>query len=536
MVTRTEDVLRRLEEIISSLKDIETGQRGYVITGEETYLEPYSDGLGKIESEVHEVRAFTKDNSQQQRRLDTLDPLIAQRLAFAKEVIEARKNGTFEDAQKMIADGKGKQTMDEIRKVVRTMGNAEADVLRKRQADAADSATRTKCVIVFGGLAAAIVLSLAGRFLTRNIARPLGEVTAAAGRIADGDLHVEFANTGRDDEVGVLSQTFQRMCGSLTMLAGRARQIAEGDLTIQIQPHSEADTLGNAFADMVKNLRRTMHELLESTNVLAASASEIMSSTRQLAASATETAAAVTETTVTVEEMKQTSHASSQNAKSVADDAQKALEFARGGKSASDESIESMMGIRKQMGAVAESILGLSAQGQTIGEIIATVDDLAAQSKLLAVNAAIEAAKAGDEGKGFAVVAQEVRSLAEQSKQATLQVRTILNDIQKATGSAVLTTELGSKLVEAGVRQSTSSGESIRTLAASVANAAQVSTQIAAISQQQFVGMDQVAMAMENIRTASTQSVASTRQAETAARQLHELGQHLKDLVGRFKV
>ena len=536
MVTRTENVLRRLEEIISSLKDIETGQRGYVITGEETYLEPYSDGLGKIENEVREVRALTKDNGEQQGRLETLDPLIAQRLAFAKEVIEARKGGTFEDAQKMIASGKGQQTMDEIRKVVTVMGNAETGLLKKRQADAADAATRTKQVIVFGGLAAAIVLSLAGWFITRNIARPLGEVTAAAGRIADGDLHVEFASAGREDEVGVLMQTFQRMGQSLTVLAGRARQIAEGDLTIQIQPQSAADTLGNAFADMVKNLRRTMQELWESTNVLAASASEILASTVQLAASATETAAAVTETTVTVEEMKQTSQASSQNAKAVADDAQKAMEFARGGKSASDQSIESMAGIRQQMGAVAESILSLSAQGQTIGEIIATVDDLAAQSKLLAVNAAIEAAKAGDEGKGFSVVAQEVRSLAEQSKQATLQVRTILNDIQKATGSAVLTTELGSKLVEAGVRQSTSSGESIRALAASVANAAQVSTQIAATSQQQFAGMDQVAMAMENIRTASTQTVASTRQAETAARQLHELGQHLKDLVGRFKV
>ena len=191
--------------------------------------------------------------------------------------------------------------------------------------------------------------------------------------------------------------------------------------------------------------------------------------------------------------------------------------------------------IRQHMGAVAETILSLTAQSQAIGEIVATVDDLAAQSKLLAVNAAIEAAKAGDEGRGFAVVAQEVRSLAEQSKQATTQVRGILNEIQKVTGSAVLATEQGGKAVEVGVRQSLSAGESIRALAESITGAAQSAVQIAATSQQQSIGMDQVAMAMENIKTASTQTVASTKQAERAAQRLHEIGQRLKQLVERFK-
>src|SRR2546429_5481422 len=123
-----------------------------------------------------------------------------------------------------------------------------------------------------------------------------------------------------------------------------------------------------------------------------------------------------------------------------------------------------MQGIRGQMSSIAESILSLSAQSQAIGAIIASVDDLAAQSKLLAVNAAIEAAKAGEQGKGFAVVAQEVKSLAEQSKQATVQVRKLLNDIQKATSAAVMATEQGNKAVEAGVKQSTEAGGSIRVL------------------------------------------------------------------------
>jgi len=134
------------------------------------------------------------------------------------------------------------------------------------------------------------------------------------------------------------------------------------------------------------------------------------------------------------------------------------------------------------------------------------------------------------------VVAQEVKSLAEQSKQATAQVRTILGDIQKAISTAVLATEQGSKAVETGVKQSTEAGESIRMLADSIAEAAQAATQIAASSQQQLAGMDQVALAMENIKLASAQNVAGTKQAETVAQTLHELGKKLKHLVEQYKV
>jgi methyl-accepting chemotaxis protein len=372
--------------------------------------------------------------------------------------------------------------------------------------------------------------------LGRVLAGPLERIAQAADKIADGDISTEFTDADRSDEPGALMQAFQRMSRSLSVLSGRARQVAEGDLTAEIKPRSERDVLGNAFANMVVSLRRVVQELLDSVNVLGSSATEIMASTTQLASSAAETATAITETTATVEEVKQTSQLSSQKAKSVATEAQKAVEVARSGKRAVDQTIEGMNGIRQQMGSVAESILSLSAQSYSIGEIIATVDDLAAQSKLLAVNASIEAAKAGEEGRGFSVVAQEVKSLAEQSKQATTQVRTILNDIQKATSSAVLATEQGSKAVETGVRQSTAAGDSIGTLADNIAGAAQAATQIAATSQQQFVGMDQVALAMENIKTAGAQTVASTKQAEIAAQQLHEVGQKLKQLVTQFKV
>jgi methyl-accepting chemotaxis protein len=192
--------------------------------------------------------------------------------------------------------------------------------------------------------------------------------------------------------------------------------------------------------------------------------------------------------------------------------------------------------IREQMDSIAQTIVRLSEQSQSIGGIIASVTDIADQSNLLAVNAAIEAAKAGEHGKGFAVVAQEIKNLAGQSKQATSEVRNILNDVQKATSAAVMATEQGSKAVETGVKQSVLAGEAIRFLSESSNEAVQAATQIVASSQQQVVGMDQISVAMQNINQAGTETAVSMVQSEKAAKNLHELGQKLKDMVDRFKV
>ena len=171
-----------------------------------------------------------------------------------------------------------------------------------------------------------------------------------------------------------------------------------------------------------------------------------------------------------------------------------------------------------------------------MGEIIARVGGLAEQSNLLAVNAAIEAAKAGEQGKGFAVVAQEVKDLADQSRQATKQVRIILSDIQKAISATVMIAEQGSITVASGVVQTTEAGDAIRILAESIADSAQAAAQIAATSQQQLAGMDQVAMAMENIKQVSAENAAGSKQSAASAQNLHELGQKLKQMSERFKL
>lgn len=277
--------------------------------------------------------------------------------------------------------------------------------------------------------------------------------------------------------------------------------------------------------------RAITRKLREGVAQISSATAEILATTTQVASGAAETATSVNETTATVEEAKQTAHASAQKAKYVLDSAQKSAQVSQKGKASVTQTVEGMNRIREQMEDVAESIARLSEQSQAIGEIIGTVNDLADQSNLLAVNAAIEAAKAGEHGKGFAVVAQEVKSLAEQSKQATTQVRGILSDVQKATNAAVLATEQGTKAVESGVKLSADSSESIQILAESIGEFSQVATQIVASVQQQLAGMDQIALAMGNIKQATEQNLGGTKQAEQAAQGLNSLAELLRSMI-----
>jgi len=283
-------------------------------------------------------------------------------------------------------------------------------------------------------------------------------------------------------------------------------------------------------------LRELLEETRDTANILASSVNDILAGTAQIARATEETSIAFNEATVTVEEIKQTAHVSSQKAKSVSDAAQQAAQVSRDGSKSVAEAIEGMQRIHGQMTLIADSTEQLSEQTHAIGEIISAVNDLAEQSNLLAVNAAIEAARAGEQGRGFAIVAQEVKSLAEQSKQATLQVRSILGDIQQATNRTVLATEQGGKAVEAGVNESSEANEAIRGLSESIVESAHAATQIAVSAQQQLIGMDQLVLAMESIRGATVQNAASAKQAETGAQGLHMLGQKLQGMLARFQV
>jgi PAS domain S-box-containing protein len=341
-------------------------------------------------------------------------------------------------------------------------------------------------------------------------------------------------SSGQTMEVLYNASVYKNETGEVLGVFAAARDITASKLQ-EKELIEYRDQLEETVKQRTADLTKIIIEVRETVNVLASASSEILAATTQVATGTAETSTAIHETSTTVEEVQQASKQSSQKAQNVADSAQKVVQVFQNGKKAVEETTAGISNIKEQMDSIAQTVVRLSEQSQSIGGIIASVTDIADQSNLLAVNAAIEAAKAGEQGKGFAVVAQEIKNLASQSKQATLKVRNILNDVQKATGAAVMATEQGSKAVDSGLKQSLLAGEAIRILAESSNEAVQASTQIVASSQQQVVGMDQIGIAMQNISQAGTETAVSMAQAERSARSLYELGQKLKDLIGDFK-
>lgn len=443
---------------------------------------------------------LSERNRNEPNILHRIEELNKVRLAFKQtrdtQLIPLIYEGKTEEARKL-ALGIQAERFEMMRSItMELVKEAEQDTHRYMIESEKNARGSIRIFMVVGAIAVLIGVFVA-LSSDKILAAPLTEIAALAKRVGSGELKVDVPFVNRLDEVGILAQTFRKM---------------------------------------VENLQKQTRDITEAVNVLASSSNEIAATTAQLASGTEETAVAVSQTTATAEEVKQTTGVSSQKARHVSDIAQNAVQVAQAGTKLVGETIEGISRIMEQMEYIAETIVRLSEHNQAIGDIIATVDDLAEQSNLLAVNASIEAAKAGEHGKGFIVVAQEIKGLADQSKQATRQVRTILNDIQKSSSAAVMATEKGSKAVEAVVKQSSGTGDSIGELSRIINEASQAAMQIAASSQQALVGVDQVALAMNSIKQATSQNAASTKQVEVTVRNLQELGQRLKTLVEHYKV
>ncbi len=263
-----------------------------------------------------------------------------------------------------------------------------------------------------------------------------------------------------------------------------------------------------------------------------AAAAKILTGTAQQVAIASEQAAAVRQTVATTDELAETADQSARRARTVAERAHLSAEVARGGTSAVAESSEAMSEIRAQVESIGGIVVTLAERGQAISGIVRSVEAIAEQTNLLALNAAIEAARAGEHGRGFSVVAGEIRALADQSKQATLQIGEILGDIQAGTSTAVTATERGFRSVAEGVERTDITGTTIDELADTVASAAVAAEQISASSGQQAVATAQISKAMRDLDEATQQSAYAAHEAEGAARGLNDVARKLKALVG----
>lgn len=493
--THSYNVIEQQKQLMSTLQDAERGQRGFIITGAERYLEPYNLAVKSVSPLIANVITLTADNPNQQKRLVNLKSLIEAKFEELNQTIELRKKNQYQAALQIILSDTGRDIMDDIRNLHDEIVNEELALLKTRRAMMKNDALSTVDTISYGTSLSIILLLIVGFFIIRNISIPLKAITRTASLIAEGNLNVKLEVISRKDEIGLLNL---------------------------------------AFSKMLEKLRGSITDINEGINLLSSSTSEILAATTQVASGAAETATAISETTTTVEEVRHAAQLSNQKASRVSENAQQVVQIAQAGQTAVNETVSSMNDIKKQMESVANTIMRLSEQSLQIGGIVASVTDVADQSNLLAVNAAIEAAKAGEQGKGFVVVSDEIRRLALQSKQATIQVRNILTDIQKATSAAVMATEQTSKAVENGVLKSNEAGESIRKLAESSSKAVEAATLIVSSSQQQVIGMDQIGLAMTNINQAGRENAVSMAQSEKAAKDLNELGQKLKHLVAQY--
>ncbi len=350
------------------------------------------------------------------------------------------------------------------------------------------------------GLIALLSLAFAiitGIRLSTSLVRPVAELAAAAKRIGEGDLSIVLVDDGSQDEVGILR---------------------------------------NAFRTMTQNLQKMLGNVQGGVKLLASSASEIAASAKEAAASASEQASIVSQVSSTADELRQTSLAATEQAQQVVGDAEGAMKTGKRGAQAVSGAVEAIGVINTRMQDVSQKNRRLSEQSGQLVEIIDAVQELAEQSNLLAVNASIEAAKAGDHGRGFSVVAAEVRSLAEQSKRATQQIRRTLLDIQRSAEDAVVTSADGAARVDDGTRAMQAVRGVFDEISGALEESADRSRQIAATTRQQAAGVEQIAQAMASLSQAGHDAAAMARQLEQAGNKLRGLGLDLKEMTGRYGV
>jgi methyl-accepting chemotaxis protein len=314
--------------------------------------------------------------------------------------------------------------------------------------------------------------------------------------------------------------------------------VDRGDLTqtIGVKSRDEIGELAATFTSMVDKLRTIPTGLRESSELLSTSVTELSLTSEEGNQTVSRQAAALQETQITVQEIKQTSLMAAQKAEAVLKVAERADDIGRSGEHALEETMNGLTEIRAQVESIAQRITELTERTRQIGLITETVKDLADQSNMLALNAAIEAVRSGEHGKGFAVVAREIRSLADQSIQATNRVREILEDISAAIRGAVAITEKGSQKMETSLVQVRASSENLRELSGIVKENSAAVRQIAAAVNQQNAGITQIFSAVTDLNKMMDDTVKRLDATTKSVVLLKDVTQQVSSVVKSFRV
>lgn len=389
--------------------------------------------------------------------------------------------------------------------------------------------------------------------LNNKVSEPVTALADFAERVSAADFKARLQEGGKDDfgyiavHLNLAAEKAAKamqdeeaqinLQRSVTEFLTIVSQIARGDLTLRGSVTNDA--LGNVVDSvnyMLDNFTQVLRRVRDAANDVSTSANQILTASETMATGATQQDHEITNTSSAVEELTVSMKQVSNNAEASAEAARRALDAAEQGNRSVRDTLEGMQRIRGSVQATAKKIKSLGDRSLEISEIINVINDITEQTNLLALNAAIEAARAGEAGRGFAVVADEVRKLAEHSRTATKDIAALIKAIQAETNEAVVVMEEGTREVEVGARLADQAGKALEAISAVVRQSAELVQEISLASKQQVRGTEGVANAMQIISNITRQTSQGARQTAHSTEQMVKMSEQLNEALAQFRV
>lgn len=503
-VNHTYEVIRTAESVGASMVDMETGQRGFMLVGKDEYLEPFHKGKKVFNKMIAQGQKLTSDNPTQVKRWKKVAAMKERWLAeAANPEIAARRevdknNLTIEDVALKMQNGPGKKIMDALRITLNEIISAEEVLIDVRAKEQETTAIFAESVAIIGTLIAIIIGAAVAFFVSRGIIVPLNATNKMLKDIAEGD----------------------------------------GDLTVRvpINTKDEIGEMGINFNAFITKLQSIIGEIAGATSQLAASAEEMAAITEETSSGVesqkdetVQVASAITQMTATVQEV-------ANNAESATSAAADADSEAKAGNQIVSSTVQAISELATEVESSASVIEKLKGDSENIGAVLDVIKGIAEQTNLLALNAAIEAARAGEQGRGFAVVADEVRTLAQRTQESTAEIENLINALQGGAEEAVTVMTRSRDRASHTVEQAKHAGESLSSITRAVGTILQLNTQIATAAEEQSSVSEEINRNVINIQDISEQTASGAEQTASASAELARLGEQLQNLVGQFKV